>query len=99
MRAGCGVVVLSDKGAMQELSPPIPPLLATGAVHHHLIKAGERLELVWHGWAAPCCTLQHVLHKHCVSRRAAPPVCLPRLPGNASPVHPPPSPAALPTLP
>ncbi len=40
VRAGCGVVVLSDKGAMSELSPPIPPLLATGAVHHHLIKAG-----------------------------------------------------------
>lgn len=43
MRAGCQLVVLSDKGPMEELSPPIPPLLATGAVHHHLIRAGECL--------------------------------------------------------
>lgn len=41
VRAGCQCVVLSDKGAMDAQSPPIPPLLATGAVHHHLIRAGE----------------------------------------------------------
>lgn len=40
VRAGCQCVVLSDKAPMEETRPPIPPLLATGAVHHHLIRAG-----------------------------------------------------------
>jgi glutamate synthase (ferredoxin) len=60
VRAGCGVVVLSDKGAMQELSPPIPPLLATGAVHHHLIKAGLRTETSIVVETAQCFSTHHV---------------------------------------
>ncbi len=44
VRAGCQCVVLSDRAAHGEgLSPdtvPIPSLLATGAVHHHLIRTG-----------------------------------------------------------
>jgi hypothetical protein len=42
VRAGCQCVVLSDKGPMDPAQPPIPPLLATGAVHHHLIRKGAR---------------------------------------------------------
>lgn len=43
VRSGCQCVVLSDKGAEAGMSPdvvPIPSLLATGAVHHHLIRTG-----------------------------------------------------------
>lgn len=38
---GLEIVVLSDRlsgGALDPARPPIPSLLATGAVHHHLIK-------------------------------------------------------------
>ncbi|MEW5312720.1 MAG: hypothetical protein WDW38_004333 [Sanguina aurantia] len=44
VRAGCQCVVLSDRpeGAMNPDCPPIPTLLATGGVHHHLIKTGLR---------------------------------------------------------
>lgn len=47
VRDGCQVVLLSDRVAPADLAlerPPIPALLATGAVHHHLIKAGLRTE-------------------------------------------------------
>ncbi len=40
VRAGCAVLVLSDRGVSQTLAP-IPSLLAVAAVHHHLIR--ERL--------------------------------------------------------
>ena len=40
VRAGCGIVVLSDRAVDAEHAP-IPALLATAAVHHHLIR--ERL--------------------------------------------------------
>lgn len=39
-------VVLSDRadtGSMDPSKPPLPALLAVGAVHHHLIKTGGRL--------------------------------------------------------
>jgi len=44
VQAGCQCVVLSDRagGEMDAGKPPIPSLLATGAVHHHLIKTGLR---------------------------------------------------------
>ena len=48
VRAGCQCVVLSDRaaggaaGALDASSAPVPALLATGAVHHHLIRAGLR---------------------------------------------------------
>src|SRR5262245_48044574 len=37
VRAGVNVLILSDRGVSPELAP-IPMLLATGAVHHHLIR-------------------------------------------------------------
>ena len=43
VRAGAGVVVLSDREVDQELAP-VPMLLAVGAVHHRLIDAGLRLD-------------------------------------------------------
>ena len=39
--AGYSILVLSDRGHGDELAP-IPSLLATGAVHHHLIREGTR---------------------------------------------------------
>jgi glutamate synthase (NADPH/NADH) large chain len=39
--AGCGVLVLSDRG-MNEDYAPIPSPLAVAAVHHHLIREGLR---------------------------------------------------------
>src|SRR5436190_10508536 len=40
VRAGCGILILSDCGVDAEHAP-IPSLLAVAAVHHHLIR--ERL--------------------------------------------------------
>jgi glutamate synthase (NADPH/NADH) large chain len=37
VRAGINILILSDRGVTPELAP-IPMLLATGAVHHHLIR-------------------------------------------------------------
>ena len=42
VRNGCEVLVLSDRISESELErsrPPIPTLLAVGAVHHHLIRS------------------------------------------------------------
>ncbi len=38
------LIVLSDRGATRELAP-LPALLATAAVHHHLVRAGTRMKL------------------------------------------------------
>ncbi len=38
---GCSIIVLSDRGVGPG-TVPIPSLLATGAVHHHLIREGTR---------------------------------------------------------
>ena len=38
---GCSIIVLSDRGVDGE-NAPIPSLLATSAVHHHLIREGTR---------------------------------------------------------
>jgi glutamate synthase domain-containing protein 2/glutamate synthase domain-containing protein 1/glutamate synthase domain-containing protein 3 len=38
---GHTIIVLSDRGVNEEFAP-IPSLLATGAVHHHLIREGTR---------------------------------------------------------
>lgn len=40
---GCDIVVLSDRteDQIQLERPPIPTLLAVGAVHHHLIRSGQ----------------------------------------------------------
>ncbi|KAF5828828.1 hypothetical protein DUNSADRAFT_16998 [Dunaliella salina] len=45
VKAGCQCVVLSDRAdaaSMDPKRPPIPALLAVGAVHHHLIRQGLR---------------------------------------------------------
>ena len=41
VRSGAGILVLSDRG-IDERHAPVPALLATGAVHHALIRAGLR---------------------------------------------------------
>ena len=41
LEAGANILVLSDRGVSPELAP-IPALLATGAVHHHLIRENSR---------------------------------------------------------
>lgn len=45
VKAGSQCIILSDKATETSMSPdvvPIPSLLATGAVHHHLIRTGLR---------------------------------------------------------
>lgn len=40
VRKGCEVVLLTDRlDEMDVKKPPIPSLLAVGAVHHHLIRS------------------------------------------------------------
>ena len=41
---GCTILVLSDRG-VSEKDVPIPSLLATAAVHHHLIRGGSRMRV------------------------------------------------------
>jgi hypothetical protein len=41
VKGGSAVLVLSDRG-VNETQAPIPSLLATSAVHHHLVRAGIR---------------------------------------------------------
>jgi len=41
IQEGCTLLVLSDRGVNAEMAP-IPSLLATAAVHHHLIREGMR---------------------------------------------------------
>ncbi|MGD0949774.1 MAG: glutamate synthase large subunit [Candidatus Binatia bacterium] len=39
---GATILVLSDRGCVNDAKAPIPSLLATAAVHHHLIRQGQR---------------------------------------------------------
>ncbi len=41
-RAGYSVLILSDRGVIDEQTAPIPSLLALGAIHHHLIRTETR---------------------------------------------------------
>src|SRR3954464_1632498 len=41
---GARIIVLSDRHATQELAP-IPPLLLTGAIHHHLVREKTRTQV------------------------------------------------------
>jgi glutamate synthase domain-containing protein 2/glutamate synthase domain-containing protein 1/glutamate synthase domain-containing protein 3 len=41
LAAGANILILSDRGVSPELAP-IPALLATGSVHHHLIRESSR---------------------------------------------------------
>jgi len=40
-RNGCNILIISDRNS-DDTSAPIPSLLATGAIHHHLIEEGLR---------------------------------------------------------
>jgi len=44
IRAGAHLIILSDRAAPRPDAIPIPSLLLTGAVHHHLIKQKSRTE-------------------------------------------------------
>ncbi|MEN9579389.1 MAG: hypothetical protein RJA70_2398 [Pseudomonadota bacterium] len=44
IESGHSLAILSDRGAGQT-EAPIPALLATAAVHHHLVRAGTRMKL------------------------------------------------------
>jgi len=44
IRGGYTLVILSDRGVDKDHAP-IPALLATGAVHHHLIREGSRTKI------------------------------------------------------
>jgi glutamate synthase domain-containing protein 2/glutamate synthase domain-containing protein 1/glutamate synthase domain-containing protein 3 len=43
VREGVNLLILSDRGVAPDLAP-IPMLLATGAVHHHLVREGLRTQ-------------------------------------------------------
>jgi glutamate synthase (NADPH) large chain len=43
LAAGANILILSDRGAGPD-RVPIPSLLATGSVHHHLVREGTRLQ-------------------------------------------------------
>ncbi len=44
VEAGARIIVLTDRGVDHE-GVPVPMLLAVGAVHHHLIRAGKRMKV------------------------------------------------------
>jgi glutamate synthase domain-containing protein 2/glutamate synthase domain-containing protein 1/glutamate synthase domain-containing protein 3 len=44
VRDGCTYLILSDRGVNERLAP-IPSLLATAGVHHHLIREGMRVKV------------------------------------------------------
>ncbi|HEY3542637.1 MAG TPA: glutamate synthase large subunit [Gaiellaceae bacterium] len=43
LAAGANILILSDRSAGPD-RVPVPPLLATGGVHHHLVREGTRLQ-------------------------------------------------------
>ena len=60
-RAGTGCIILSDRtDAMDEARVPVPMLLAVGAVHHRLIRAGLRSDTSVVAEAAQCVSTHHV---------------------------------------
>ncbi len=44
IRSGCNILILSDRG-VDEKQAPIPSLLATAGVHHHLVREGTRTKV------------------------------------------------------
>lgn len=59
VRGGAAILLLTDRGASEQ-SLPIPMALATGAVHHKLIRAGERTRVGLAVEAGDCRDLHHV---------------------------------------
>lgn len=58
VREGAEIVLLSDRGLNAEHAF-IPPLLAVGAIHHHLIRAGLRLQTSIVVETAQCWSTHH----------------------------------------
>ncbi|HBB35467.1 MAG TPA: glutamate synthase subunit alpha [Cyanobacteria bacterium UBA8803] len=61
VRAGKKILILSDKigGRLSENHSYIPPLLAVGAVHHHLIRQGLRMKTALVLETAQCWSTHH----------------------------------------
>jgi glutamate synthase (ferredoxin) len=62
VKAGVEIIVLSDRPAVQNIGTEysyIPPLLAVGAVHHHLIQQGLRLRTSLVVDTAQCWSTHH----------------------------------------
>jgi glutamate synthase (ferredoxin) len=57
--AGSALLVLSDRGDLDSLQTYIPPMLAVGAVHHHLIRQGLRLQTSLIADTAQCWSTHH----------------------------------------
>jgi glutamate synthase (ferredoxin) len=64
VRAGSQILVLSDRGAeaggINATTATIPPLLAVGAVHHHLLNLGLRLQASLVVETAQCWSTHHL---------------------------------------
>jgi glutamate synthase (NADPH/NADH) large chain len=58
VRGGAAVLLLTDRGCGDQ-AIPIPMALATGAVHHSLIRAGERIKVGLAIESADCRDLHH----------------------------------------
>jgi glutamate synthase (ferredoxin) len=58
VKAGKSLLLLSDR-ALDADHPAIPPLLAVGAVHHHLIRAGLRMQASLIVETAACWSTHH----------------------------------------
>jgi glutamate synthase domain-containing protein 2/glutamate synthase domain-containing protein 1/glutamate synthase domain-containing protein 3 len=58
VRGGAAILLLTDRGCGEQ-AIPIPMALATGAVHHALIHAGERIKVGLAVEAADCRDLHH----------------------------------------
>jgi glutamate synthase (ferredoxin) len=62
VKAGVEIIILSDRSSEQQLGTEysyIPPLLAVGAVHHHLIRQGLRLRTSLVVDTAQCWSTHH----------------------------------------
>jgi glutamate synthase (ferredoxin) len=61
VRGGVGCLIISDRcDELQEGRVPVPPLLAVGAVHHHLITARLRSDTSIVADTAQCFSTHHV---------------------------------------
>ncbi|MCP9809527.1 glutamate synthase subunit alpha [Cyanobium sp. HWJ4-Hawea] len=67
VRNGCQILVLSDrlgldgqKGGINATTAAMPPLLAVGAVHHHLLQLGLRLQASLVVETAQCWSTHHL---------------------------------------
>ncbi len=59
VRNGARVIIISDRGVSAEKSY-IPPLLAVGAIHHHLLNQGQRLNASLVVETAQCWSTHHL---------------------------------------